>query len=173
MGVIHGIQAFVPSMIEHGEEGHIVNTSSVLGLSSGAGSTYGVSKHAVTRLTEGLHHDLRLVESRIGASVLCPGMIATNIILADRNRPAELKSDAIDEERSAMRGMMQERFLAEGMPPDEVGDIVFESIRDEPFYILTHPDTGIKDRVRERMDDIIEQRDQTRAVGFGMARGGG
>ena len=172
MGVIHGIQAFVPSMIDHGEEGHIVNTSSVLGLSSGDGSTYSVSKHAVTRLTEGLHHDLRLAESKIGASVLCPGMIATNIILADRNRPAELKGEAIDPERSEMLGLKQERFLADGMPPDEVGDIVFESIRDERFYILTHPDTGIKDRVRDRMDDIIEQRDPTPPPMFSLARGG-
>lgn len=176
MGVVHGIQAFVPSMIEHGEEGHIVNTSSVLGLSSGGGSTYGVSKHAVTRLTEGLHHDLRLEGSKLGASVLCPGMIATNIITADRNRPADLRdATAADPERDAMRGQMQERFLADGMPPDEVGDIVFEAIRDERFYILTHPDTGIKDRVRERMEDIIEQRDPTPPpmIGerWGQARG--
>ena len=60
-----------------------------------------------------------------------------------------------------MRTQMEQRFMADGMPPDEVGDIVFEAIRDERFYILTHPDTGIKDRVRERMEDIIEQRDPT------------
>ncbi len=169
MGVVHGLQVFVPSMIEHGEEGHIVNTSSVLGLSTGGGSIYSVSKHAVTRLTEGLHHDLRAAGSKVKASVLCPGMIATNIITADRNRPSALagENSAVDDpERRAMRAQMEERFVAEGMPPDEVGDIVFEAIKEERFYILTHP-AGIKDRVRERMEDIIQEREPTLPPAFG------
>src|SRR5579871_1651441 len=52
-GVVNGLRAFTPRMLAHAEEGHIVNTSSILGLVSGAGSIYSVSKHAVARLTEG------------------------------------------------------------------------------------------------------------------------
>jgi hypothetical protein len=52
--------------------------------------------------------------------------------------------------------MMSARFQADGMPPDEVGDIVFEGIRDGRFYLLTHP--AIKERVRTRMEDILEDR---------------
>ena len=168
MGAVHGLQAFVPRMIEGGEPGHIVNTSSVLGLSTGPGSVYGVSKHAVTRLTEGLHHDLLNSGAPLGASVLCPGMIATHIISAERNRPSELRDEqAADDELSAMREQMESRFLAEGMPPDEVGAIVLEAIRDERFYILTHPQ--IKERVEVRMRDILEDRPPTPPPAFGPA----
>lgn len=168
MGVVHGLQAFVPRMIEGGEPGHIVNTSSVLGLSTGPGSVYGVSKHAVTRLTEGLHHDLLNSGAPIGASVLCPGMIATHIISAERNRPSELRDEqAADDELLAMREQMESRFMAEGMPPDEVGAIVLEAIRDERFYILTHPQ--IKERVEVRMRDILEDRPPTPPPAFGPA----
>ena len=160
MGVVHGLQAFVPRMIEGGEPGHVVNTSSVLGLSTGPGSVYGVSKHAVTRLTEGLYYDLQNSGAPIEASALCPGMIATHIISAERNRPADLRDERDNEEQvTALRAEMEARFLDEGMPPDEVGAIVLEAIRDERFYILTHPQ--IKERVEVRMQDILEDRSPT------------
>lgn len=168
MGVVHGLQAFVPRMIEGGEPGHIVNTSSVLGLSTGPGSVYGVSKHAVTRLTEGLYFDLKNAGTPIGASVLCPGMIATNIISADRNRPDELRDERPDAEAlAARRAETEARFHAEGMSPDEVGAIVLEAIRDERFYILTHPQ--IRERVEVRMRDILEDRSPTPPPAFGTA----
>ena len=73
-GVIHGIRAFVPRMLEKGEEGHIVNTASVAGLvSQPAMAAYNVSKFGVVTLTEGLHHDLTLRKTKLKASVLCPG----------------------------------------------------------------------------------------------------
>ena len=72
-GVLHGIQAFVPRMIEHGEEGLILNTSSVVGLTTGTSSAYGVAKHAVSRMTEGLHYDLRAAGSKLRAALLVPG----------------------------------------------------------------------------------------------------
>ncbi len=159
MGVVHGIQAFVPGMLEHGEQGHVVNTSSVLGLSTGGGSIYGVTKHAVTRLTEGLYHDLRAAGSKLGASVLCPGLIATRIITSERNRPHELRDEigaGLQKEAAARREMMQKRFLELGMPPAQVGEIVLEAIREGRFYILTHPQ--IKERVRVRMEDILNDR---------------
>ncbi len=117
MGVVHGLQAFVPRMIEGGDPGHIVNTSSVLGLSTGPGSVYGVSKHAVTRLTEGLYYDLQNNGAPIGASVLCPGMIATHIISAERNRPADLRDERDNEEQvTTMRTQMEARFSTRGCP---------------------------------------------------------
>ena len=168
MGVVHGMQAFLPTMVAQDEEGHVVNTSSVLGLSSGAGSIYGVSKHAVTRLTEGLYHDLRGIDSKVGASVLCPGMIATRIIESERNRPAELRDEldaALREEIADRRAESQANFLEHGMPPDEVGDIVLEAIKEDRFYILTHP--AIKERVESRMRDILEDRSPSPPVALG------
>jgi NAD(P)-dependent dehydrogenase (short-subunit alcohol dehydrogenase family) len=156
MGVVHGIQAFVPGMVAHGEPGHVVNTSSVLGLSSGGGSVYSVSKHAVTRLSEGLYHDLRAAEAPVGVSVLCPGMIATRIVTADRNRPAHLRNPGVEvpPEMVARRKVMQERFLEAGMPPAEVAGMVVDAIRGDRFYVLTHPDM-IRPQVEARLQAIL------------------
>jgi len=154
MGVVHGMQAFLPHMVEHGEEGHVVNTSSVLGLGTGAGSIYGVTKHAVTRLTEGLYYDLQAADARIGVSVLCPGLIATRIIESDRNRPPDLRNPGQpDPELLARRAVSIERWQ-QGMPPDEVADIVMEAIKEDRFYILTHPE--YKERVEARVRSILD-----------------
>jgi NAD(P)-dependent dehydrogenase (short-subunit alcohol dehydrogenase family) len=156
-GVMNGVRAFVPGMIAHGEEGHVVNTSSILGLTTGAGSAYGVSKHAVTRLTEGLYQDLKAANARIGATVLCPGMIATNIITAERNRPEALKDDAApDPARSQIIAAMDARFKADGMAPREVGEKVAEAIANDQFYVLTHPENMAG--VTRRFEDIVNLR---------------
>ncbi|MDQ3146645.1 MAG: SDR family NAD(P)-dependent oxidoreductase [Actinomycetota bacterium] len=159
LGVVHGIQAFVPLMLEQGGEGHVVNTSSVLGLSSGGGSIYSVTKHAVTRLSEGLLNDLKGQGSAIGVSVLCPGLIATQIVSSERNRPEELRDD-VDEaaaaEAAQRRELMQGYFLAEGMPPAEVASIVVDAIRADRFYVLTHPDM-IKPHVEERLRAVLDE----------------
>jgi NAD(P)-dependent dehydrogenase (short-subunit alcohol dehydrogenase family) len=158
-GVVNGLRAFVPRMIAHGEEGHIVNTSSILGLTTGAGSIYGVSKHAVTRLTEGLYRDLANAGANIGVTVLCPGMIATNIITSARNRPDALTADADrpDAAQREARVAMDARFKAQGMAPREVGEKVVQAILEEQFYLLTHPENMAG--VQRRFDDIVELRE--------------
>jgi NAD(P)-dependent dehydrogenase (short-subunit alcohol dehydrogenase family) len=158
-GVVNGLRAFVPRMIAHGEEGHIVNTSSILGLTTGAGSIYGVSKHAVTRLTEGLFRDLANAEANIGVTVLCPGMIATNIITSARNRPDALTADADrpNEMQREARAAMDARFKAQGMAPREVGEKVVQAILDDQFYLLTHPENMAG--VQRRFADIVELRE--------------
>lgn len=156
LGVVHGIQSFVPAMVAAGHEGHIVNTSSVLGLSTGGGSIYSVTKHAVTRLTEGLWYDLRAAGSAVGASVLCPGLIATHIVSSGRNRPAHL-SDAdeadADPAAAAQVDALQSYFLAAGMPPGEVADMVADAIVADRFYVLTHPEM-ILEQAQTRFDAI-------------------
>ncbi len=154
MGVVHGIRSFVPRMLAHGEDAHIVNTSSVLGLSTGGGSIYAVSKHAVTRLSEGLWHDLRAIGAPIGVSVLCPGMVATRIVTAERNRPGALQDERDDAEssrRQAARRATEERFLAEGMEPARVAEMVLDAIDEGRFYVLTHPES-----IKPRLEAIFE-----------------
>jgi NAD(P)-dependent dehydrogenase (short-subunit alcohol dehydrogenase family) len=154
LGVVNGLRAFVPGMIAHGEEGHVVNTSSILGLTTGSGSIYGVSKHAVTRLTEGLYQDLKAANSKIGATVLCPGMIATNIITSARNRPDALKTEAApDPARSQALAAMDARFKTQGMAPRQVGELVAEAIANDQFYVLTHAEN--MEGVNRRFDDIL------------------
>ena len=158
MGVVHGIQAFVPAMVARGEPGHVVNTSSVLGLATGGGSIYGVTKHAVTRLTEGLWYDLRAAGAPIGVSVLCPGMIATQIITSGRNRPADLQNEsggAVAPEVEHRMQFVQELFAKEGMPPSDVADIVFDAILADHFYVLTHPEAE-RETVRARLEAILD-----------------
>jgi NAD(P)-dependent dehydrogenase (short-subunit alcohol dehydrogenase family) len=158
-GVVNGVRAFVPRIVAHGEEGHVVNTASILGLTTGAGSIYGVSKHAVARLTEGLYHDLENAGANVGVTLLCPGMIATNIITSARNRPDALTdaSDAPDEQRRAAIAAMDARFKAGGMAPREVGEKVAQAILDDQFYLLTHAEN--MEGVKRRFDDILQLRD--------------
>jgi NAD(P)-dependent dehydrogenase (short-subunit alcohol dehydrogenase family) len=158
-GVVNGVRAFVPRIVAHGEEGHVVNTSSILGLTTGAGSIYGVSKHAVARLTEGLFHDLKNANANVGVTLLCPGMIATNIITSARNRPDDLTdaSDQPDEQRRAAIAAMDARFKEGGMAPREVGEKVAQAILDDQFYVLTHAEN--MEGVKRRFDDILCLRD--------------
>ena len=85
------IQSFVPHMINHNERGHVLNTISLAGILPGE-AIYGVSKHAALALSESLWQGLKNIKSNIGASVLCPGFVNTNIIESNRNRPDHLSS---------------------------------------------------------------------------------
>ncbi|MYE06861.1 MAG: SDR family NAD(P)-dependent oxidoreductase [Chloroflexi bacterium] len=134
-GVLYGLQVFVPHMLGHGEEGHIVNTASLAGLMPGGGA-YSVSKHAVLTLTEGIYQQFRAMDANLSASVLCPGFVNTNIGHADRNRPEEYGGES---ERTAEQEQAIAMMLGGGMDPDQVADIVFDSIVEQRCYILPHP----------------------------------
>ncbi len=161
-GVIHGIRVFVPIMLGQDADGHIVNTASMAGLvSSPMNAVYNVAKFGVVTLSETLQHDLTLRGARIGVSVLCPGWVNTRILEADRNRPATPGAAAArppTPEEAAMEQTVRQ-LLATGLPPAEVAARVFAAIRDERFYILTHPEW--KGLIRTRMEDILEERPPT------------
>ena len=137
-GVLYGIRAFVPHMLEHGEASHIVNTASLAAVMPGGG-TYGVSKHAVLALTEGLQRDLADRGANIQASVLCPGFVNTSIHRAERNRPAEVAIEAANPELAETGTALMQDMLSRGKAPAEIARIVFESVRENRFYILPHP----------------------------------
>jgi NAD(P)-dependent dehydrogenase (short-subunit alcohol dehydrogenase family) len=162
-GVIHGVKFFLPRMIEQGTEGHIVNTASLAGLISGPGlAIYGVTKHAVVSLSETLFHELKLAGSQVHVSVLCPGWVNTKIMDSSRNRPEDLLNKPEEEKTlpgaEAMEQMVR-GLLAQGTPASEIGQKVFEAVRDEKFYILPHPQ--YTNMIRTRMEDILEERDPT------------
>jgi NAD(P)-dependent dehydrogenase (short-subunit alcohol dehydrogenase family) len=158
-GVLYGIQAFVPRMIENNEEGIIINTTSVVGLTTGTTSVYGITKHAISRLTEGLHYDLQAAGSKLKAALLVPGATATNILYADRNRSETLK---IPRDEKALAALMErrrsrhERIQQLGMKPEEVGAVVVQAIKDGRFYILADPERT-KRFVRLRMEGILNE----------------
>lgn len=149
-GVLHGLRAFVPGMIAHGEPAHVVNTGSLAGLLAGGG-IYGASKHTVLSLTETLHTDLRAVDSNVRASLLCPSLVRTEFFAAERNRPEDLQVafDMPEGQEGAMA--LVEGLLSHAASPEEVASALIEGVLREDFYILPNPawDRFVEDRVRQ------------------------
>ncbi|HEV3007889.1 MAG TPA: SDR family NAD(P)-dependent oxidoreductase [Burkholderiales bacterium] len=155
-GVIHGVRAFTPYLIAH-NEGHIVNTASVSGLISVPGSAaYNVTKHAVVTLSESLHHDLRERNSAVGVSVLCPAYVPTGIVDSERNRPKDLPASEKSRETLAREAMLRKAVTSGKVSADQVAQAVVAAVKEERFYILTHP--RIKGAIQARMEDILEGR---------------
>jgi NADP-dependent 3-hydroxy acid dehydrogenase YdfG len=165
-GVIHGIRNFVPIMLKQDNECHIVNTSSLARLMSGAeNGIYGATKHGVVALSEALARDLEKVNSKIKVSVFCPSFVNTTILDCERNRPAEYRGpDYMPATEKVIKkypgfkntfDFIRQMFEA-GLSPDKVGEIVFQAIKDEVFYILSHTDLVYKKNIKNRMNRIIE-----------------
>jgi len=152
--VLHGLQTFIPHMLEHGEEGHVVTTVSMAGLMPGAG-TYGVSKHAVMALTEALSRDLQARGSKINASVLCPGFVDTNIDKSERNRPNHMNKS--EEVMPPVGAEIMSAMLRQGKKPNEVADIVHEAIKENIFYILSHP--AWDDSLKSHFENILSRKE--------------
>jgi NAD(P)-dependent dehydrogenase (short-subunit alcohol dehydrogenase family) len=153
-GVLHGIRAFVPRMLEGGDEGHIVNTSSLAGLITGAYSApYITSKFAVLALTECLAHDLRAHDAPIGVSVLVPGLVDTKIAYSTRNRPDEPPSEAQAPDHYLVEQALRDLLARGGRPPLEVAALVFDAVRTGRFFITTSDAT--EDMLRERYAAVL------------------
>ena len=162
-GVIHGVRVFTPLMLAQAQreadyEGHIVNTSSMAGLlSPQLMGAYNVSKHAVVALSETLFHDLNAVAGnhagKIGCSVLCPAFVPTGISQSHRNRPDDLQNDVAPTESMKVAQKMTHKAVSSGkMSAADVARITFDAVRDNRFYILTHP--KIMATVKLRLEDI-------------------
>jgi len=158
MGVVNGIRAFVPLMIEQDCECHVVNTASAAGLvSAPLMGVYNVSKHAVVTLSETLFHDLRVARSRIGVSVLCPAFVPTGISDSERNRPADLVESAPPTESQAMARKQSEKAVSSGkLTAAQVAQQTFQAVLEDRFYVITHP--KMLPYVELRLQDIVQQR---------------
>jgi len=138
-GVANGIRAFVPAMVQAGV-GHVVNTSSLAGISTipgGGNGIYSATKHGVVALSETLAVELADVAPEIGVTVLCPGPVPTNILTAERNRPFERPTPA--EPATAMPdfGLVFER-----VPAPEVAQMVIRAIEERELYLVTSGDVA-------------------------------
>lgn len=161
-GVIHGVRAFLPIMLRQDTECHVVNTASVAGLLSVPGmGAYCVSKHAVVTLTECLYHDLAQREAKIGVSVLCPAYVPTGISDSERNRPAHLRNAPRTKtaEEQDREEQMRKAVTSGRVSADDVARRVLEAVKDNRFYILTHP--KIKGAIQVRIEDILAERAPT------------
>jgi NAD(P)-dependent dehydrogenase (short-subunit alcohol dehydrogenase family) len=156
--VIYGLRVFVPQMISQDTPCHIVNTASVAGLIGGStNALYSVTKHGVVALTENLYRDLHNENTKIGCSVLCPGFVNTNIFDSGRNRPDDLQNQTAptaatpeDEQRIAMF----REVLKQGMQPEDIAEVVFDGIRDDRLYVLSHD--HFTDMIKLRADNITK-----------------
>ena len=154
-GVVNGVQTFLPRLTEHGEGGHVVNTASMAGHIAIPGlSVYTATKFAVVGLSETMRADL--TAHNVGVSVLCPGVVSTNIFNSERNRPADLPGT------STLEGMgtggdedeMVDTALSNGLDPAVVGDMVLHAIQEDEFYIFTHPElSAMSDLRTQEMGD--------------------
>ena len=161
-GVVNGIQTFLPRMLEHGEGGHIVNTSSMAGVLPIPGAAiYITAKAAVIGLSEALRSEL--AGEGIGVSAFCPGPVQTNIREGGRMRP----------ERYGDSGYVElERELEERpndplwMDPLECGERVLAGIRNDDLYIFTHREfrEGADERFRAMLASFPDEpRNEERA----------
>jgi len=153
-GVIHGIRHFLPAILKHGEEGHIVNTASVAGFQNRRGTNqgpYSMSKYAVLSLSEALEHELE--GTNVGVSVLCPGPVNTNIPRGARNRPDHMGGPQI---RATDEAVLAERLATTGLDPKKVGERVVDAIRTKTFYAFVSavPADVIRARHR-RIEDAL------------------
>jgi NAD(P)-dependent dehydrogenase (short-subunit alcohol dehydrogenase family) len=165
-GVIYGTHYFVPLMLKQNTECHIVNTSSIAGLMGSAGmGPYRVSKHGVVALSECLYNELVQSGSQIGVSVLCPIHVKTRVLDCERDRPAELKNDVV-QDQMAMSDPTR-KYLAQaienGLPPKQIADVVFDAIKENKFYILPQFEI-VKAAVQVRMEDILQERNPTTLI---------
>ncbi len=165
-GVIHGMRAFVPRMLEAARRdpqyrARIVNTASMAGLVNPPTSgVYNVSKHAVVSLSETLHHDLALVTQQVRCSVLCPFFVPTGIHDSQRNRPASLANDEAQTPSQLAAQQMVAKAVTHGrVSAADVARMTFAAIADDRFYIVSHPQA--LESVRLRAEDIVSLRNPT------------
>jgi len=162
-GVINGVKAFVPAMLEHGEEGQVVITSSSVGVVAPVPSApeYSMSKAAIFSIAEMLYAQLRQRNAKITASVLVPpGTINTGLFSATRNRQPEYAPPKARKEFSVSYDDLLKRMNDAGNPrrpvqPEEVADYVLDGILADRFWIV--PDQRHAD-VARNFDEIIRAR---------------
>jgi NAD(P)-dependent dehydrogenase (short-subunit alcohol dehydrogenase family) len=165
-GVIHGIHAFVPGMLAHGEPGHVVNTSSGNGGLTVVPTTpsYSASKAAVSMITETLHLQLLMNQAKLKAHVLYPGphIVASNIFDAKRNRPSEFAREKPQVAKPVTLDVLKQFAASQGRAfeattPEEVAEHTYQGVvRGDYFILPTTPESEA--RMRERFDGVLARK---------------
>jgi NAD(P)-dependent dehydrogenase (short-subunit alcohol dehydrogenase family) len=163
MSVIWGFEIFGPLIEAHGEGRQVVSTASVAGLIAGPSLAYDVSKYGVVAMSEGMRNVL--APRKIGVSVLCPGVIRTQIMNSRRNVPQRFAGAVVgnpsptEGPRAEFIKALQER-INNGIDPVYVGELVREAIENDWPYIFT--DTEHEPFIDERFAAIKQGFDRIR-----------
>ena len=152
-GVVHGIQAFVPRLVEQGE-GHVLNTASVAGIVGTPGmAPYSAAKHAVVGLSQSLRRDLQMAGSPVGVSVLCPGMTRTRMNESGRNWPADRlgppPATGLEPSHPATRQDFLHRSATQALEASDVAAQAVSAIQDDRFWVVTDP--SVLDRLEAEL----------------------
>ncbi len=142
-GVVNGVRAFVPHMLEAAKqsvdfEAHIVNVASMAGLQCAPlMSLYNASKFAVLGFTETLYHDLALVTDRVNVSVVCPGMVPTGISRSERHAPASALEPTASQQLA--RKLSDQGMALSRVSAVDVAKQTMAAVMERRFYVFTHP----------------------------------
>lgn len=161
MGVAHGVRVFTPMMLAAAKadpayRGHITNTASMAGVLNAPNmGVYNVTKHAVVSLSETLYQDLRLVTEQVHCSVLCPYFVPTGIHESHRNRPKDQRSDERPTPSQLIAQAMSAKAVISGkLTAADVAQMVVDAMRDERFYIFSHPQA--LSMAQKRLEDLVQ-----------------
>lgn len=139
-GVVNGIKAFLPGMMEHGELGHIINTGSLASFNgNGDHAPYCSSKAAVLGISQSLFSEMGAMMTNIGVSIICPGMVATRIHQSWRNRP---EADAPWSDREFADPAVKagsNLFQGRGISAEAIAESTLAAVQDDRFYVFTGP----------------------------------
>jgi len=168
MGVLHGIQAFVPGMLAHGEESRVINTCSGNGAFINLPSTpiYTSSKASVSSITEVLKLQLEQADANVKVSILFPGphTVRTKLFSAERNRPEELARDpnAPEHPISSVEDMLEMMssmgIEMETTEPEEVASFCLSQIQEGNYWINPVNDKS-EQAFKDRVESIISRSD--------------
>lgn len=146
MGVVHTIDAFARGLVEQGD-GHLVLTASAAGLSTTPGlGAYSATKHAVVGTAATLRAEL--AGTGVGVSVLCPGLVRTQIFESERNRPDAAESHADPDTAAMLKGI-----IGGGVDPAAIAEAVHAAVLDDRLFVL--PTTDVAAMIRARLDEVV------------------
>ncbi len=155
--VIYGIRTFVPIMLKQDNECHIINTASNAGITiGGTMAMYSLTKHGVVALSESLYNELKLINSKIRVSVLCPGFVSSDITNPYIPETVKTTSSSVINENTELFFKAFNNAVKNGVTPDEIGESIINAIKNEIFYILSSETD--KNLIRARLDNIIENK---------------
>ncbi|MCH7788653.1 MAG: SDR family NAD(P)-dependent oxidoreductase [Acidobacteria bacterium] len=162
-GIINGVISFLGPLKER-DEGHVVITASVAGLTSFPSmGPYNMTKHAAVSIAETLIAELTVGDSKVGVSCLCPGLVMTGIFQSERNRPEIFKAPGVADPGAdidpEIAEAMLEVIVTNAKPPEHVADLVHDAILADQFWIFTDDDFD-KD-IAARLDAIAQRRPPT------------
>lgn len=139
-GVLNGVRATVPGMIDRGR-GHVVAVSSGAGVVATPGlAPYVASKHAVIGLMETLRHELGRVAPYVGASVVCPGNVRSEMA-ANSLAAAGIDSEHLGGVTAELAATIRAGNAA-GTGPEVVAEAVVDAVEQNRFWVLPHPEIG-------------------------------